>query len=64
MGIFNKLTLKFKQKDIGDCTSGNPYKHCGHLWCDGVRYQPRDVKALIMGEEYYKQRIKDLENNI
>jgi hypothetical protein len=64
MSILNKLTSKFKQKDIGDYTSGNSYKHGGHLWCNGIYYQPRDVSALIMYNEYSKQRIKDLENKI
>ena len=64
MSILNKITLKFKQKDIGDFTSGNPYRHGGHLWCNGIRYQPRDVNALIMGKEYYEQRIKDLERQL
>lgn len=64
MSILNKLSSKFKQKDIGDYTSGNPYKHGGHLWCNGVYYQPRDVSALVMYQEYSRQRIKDLESQI
>jgi len=64
MSIINKITSKFKQKDKGDYTSGNPFKHGGHLWCNGVYYQPRDVSALIMYLEYSKQRIKDLETTI
>lgn len=62
--LINKITLRFKQKDKGDYTSGNAYKHGGYLWCNGVRYQPRDVTALIMYNEYAKQRIKDLESKI
>lgn len=61
ISILNKLTSKFKIKDNGTYTSGNPYKHGGRLWCNGVRYFPRDVVALLMSEEYYKKRIKDLE---
>lgn len=64
MSILNRITSKFKQKDIGDCTSGNPYKHGGHLWCNGVYYQPRDVAALVMYLEYSKLRIRDLETQI
>ncbi len=64
MSVLNKLTSRFKQKDIGDYTSGNPYKHGGHLWCNGIRYIPRDVSALIMYQEYSKQRLKDLETKI
>ncbi|MBN3352151.1 hypothetical protein CF086_17790 [Clostridium botulinum] len=62
--LINIITSKFKQKEIGDYTSGNPYKHSGHLWCNGVRYQPRDVQALITYNEYSKQRIKDLESKV
>ncbi len=61
MSILNKITTKFKQNDKGKYTSGNPYKHGGHLWCNGVYYQPRDVVALIMYSVYAKQRIKELE---
>ena len=64
LSLLNKLTKKRKAKLTGDYTSGNPYKHGGHLWCNGVYYQPRDVSALIMYDEYSKQRIKDLESQL
>ena len=61
MSILNKITSKYKQKDISDYTSGNSLKHGGHLWCNGVYYQPRDVRALVMDKEWSRLRIQDLE---
>lgn len=49
MSILNMLTKRFKQTD----------KHGGHLWCDGIRYQPRDVRALVMYNKHSNQRVEN-----
>lgn len=60
MSILNMITKIHKSKDRGDVPSGNPYKHGGHLWCDGVYYQTRDIAAMVLRNEYDKQRLKEL----
>lgn len=55
MGIVRKVIQRGNRKSL---------KHEGHLWCNGVKYFPRDVAALESYNKASKKIIHDLKKKL